>query len=81
MSIVKVPKGCLLNEQLTVVQSVLHPGIYLHEVQNVLVCATGKHVRVSTTLSRLGFTRQKIQIIALQQSEELRLKFMAALTV
>ena len=71
-------------EQLTVVQSVLHqPGIYLHEVQSQLFSATGKCVHVSTicrTLSRLGLTRQKMQIIALQQSEELRLKFMAEIS-
>ena len=51
-------------EQLSVVQSVLHqPGIYLHEVQNQLYCATEKLVHVSTicrTLSRLGLTRQKM---------------------
>ena len=72
------------DEQLIVVQSVIHqPGVYLHEVQNVLFCATGKHVDVSTicrTLSRLGFTRQKLQVVALQRSEELRLKFMAEIS-
>ena len=66
-------------------QSVLHqPGIYLHEVQNQLHCATGKLVHVSTicrTLSRLGLTRQKMRVIALQQSEELRLRFMAEISI
>lgn len=66
-------------------QSVLHqPGIYLHEVQNQLYCATGKLVHVSTicrTLSQLGLTRQKMRVIALQQSEELRLRFMAEISI
>lgn len=72
-------------EQLTLLQAVIHdPTMFLHEMQQYLNTNAGIQVHVSTicrTLKRLGFTRQKVQVIALQRSEELRIKFMAEVSV
>ena len=68
-------------EQLTLIQSILHnPTMFLHEMQQELYTTTGRWVHVSTicrTLQYLGVTRQKVQVVALQRSEDLRIKFMA----
>ncbi len=71
-------------EQLTLMQSVIHnPTMFLHEMQQLLYATTGRWVHVSTicrTLRHLGVTRQKVQVIALQRSEDLRVKFMAEIS-
>ena len=61
-----------------------NPGIYLHEVQQQLLEAYGIQIHVSTicrTLKFMGCTRQCIRHVALQQSEVLRAKFMAEVSV
>ena len=57
-----------------------HPGIYLFELCRKIQDASGVQVSKSTIcrlLRRHGFTRKKLQQIALQQSTLLRGKFMA----
>ena len=61
-------------------QSIIHkPTLYLQEVQEHLYSATGKWVSASTicrTIKVREFTRKKVQVIALQQSEQRRIEFM-----
>ena len=61
-------------------QSIIHkPTLYLQEVQDHLYNATGKWVSASTTCRTIkarDFTREKVQVIALQQSEQRRIEFM-----
>lgn len=68
-------------EQVTVMQSLLNkPSMYLTEVCDELFKATGREVHPSTicrTIHSLGFTRQKLRKVALQQSEEKRGEFLA----
>ena len=68
-------------EQFTVIQSLIHtPSLFLHELQSQLYDTTGKWIHPSTicrTIKQLHFTRKSVQTIALQQSEEARIKFMA----
>ena len=77
----------LLNdfEQLTVLQSLINkPTIYLDELQRELHDSTGTLVSLATicrTVHRLGFTRKKVQQIAVQRSDELRPEFMAEISV
>ena len=72
-------------EQITVLQSMVHrPGIYLAELQQQLYNATGTWVHIFTicrTVHRLGFTRKRLQYIALQRSDELRAQYMAEISV
>ena len=72
-------------EQLRLFQLILrHPGIYLHELQHKLQEAFGVRVHVSTicrTLKFMGCTRQVIRHVALQQSEAMRAKFMAEVSI
>ena len=72
-------------EQLTVLQSLVNkPTIYLEELQKDLNEATGTSVSLATicrTVHRLGFTRKRVQKIALQQSDNLRAKYMAEISV
>ena len=72
-------------EQLTLLRLILeYPGIYLHELQCKLFHVFGVEVSVSTicrTLKLMGCTRQKIQYIALQQSDECRARFMAEISI
>lgn len=73
----------LLNnfQQLTVLQSLVNkPTIYLDELRKEFYDSTGAWVSLATTcrtVHRLGFTRKKVQQIALQRSDELRARFMA----
>ena len=71
-------------EQLLLLQSLLHkPTLFLQELQEILYRATGKAVHASTicrTIKYHGFTRKKVQVIALQRSEELRLQYMAEIS-
>lgn len=76
------PEKCLTDfEETTILQSIIHtPSIFLHEVQSQLYDITGKWVHVSTlcrAIHRYGFTHKKVQVIALQRSEEARIRFMA----
>ena len=72
-------------EQLVLLRLVLEtPGIYLHELQAKLLARFGVTVGVATicrTLKYMGCTRQVIQHIPVQRSEELRAKFMAEISV
>lgn len=72
-------------EQLFLLQTILrNPGIYLHEVQAKLLAKFGVTVGCSTickTLKYMGCSRQVIQHIAIQRSEELRAKFMAEISI
>ena len=69
----------------TILQSLIQkPTIYLHEVQERLFQVTGIWVHVSTicrTIKEQGFTRKKVQTIALQQSEEKRIQYMAEIAM
>lgn len=72
-----------LNEQdgsILVQATIDKPGVYLHEMQQILAGQTGTNVHSSTicrTMSRLGFTQQKIKQMPQQRSEESRIQFMA----
>lgn len=73
------------HEQLILHRLILeNPGIYLHELKNKLFLRVGVEVHVSTickTLKHMGCTRQKIQHIALQRSDECRARFMAEISM
>ena len=61
-----------------------NPGIYLSEVESKLFEKFGVHISLSTicrTLKYIGCTRQVIQRIALQRSDERRAKFMAEVSM
>ncbi|XP_011404819.1 PREDICTED: uncharacterized protein LOC105313243 [Amphimedon queenslandica] len=61
-----------------------HPGIYLHEIQSKLLNKFGVIVSLATicqSLRYLGCTKQYMHHIALQQSEVLRSKFMAEISL
>lgn len=72
-------------EQLVLLRLVLeNPGIYLHELQTklwVMFEVTVSAATICRTLKFMGCTRQVIQHIAVQRSEELRAKFMAEISV
>ncbi len=69
------------SEQFTILQSLIYnPAAFLNEIQSQLYDTTGKWVHASTicrTIHQHNFTRKKIQVIALQRSEEARIRFMA----
>lgn len=77
-------KGLTEFESFTVLQSILHkPTAYLEEIQQNLFDTTGTWVHVSTicrTVKQRGFTRKKVQSIALQQSEIKRIQFMSEIS-
>ena len=61
-----------------------NPSIYLYELKYELECMFGVSISVSTickALKWMGFTRKAMHHIALQQSEQLRAEFMAAISV
>ena len=72
-------------EQLFLLRVILtYPGIYLSEIRAKLISKFGVPVDVATicrTLKFMGCTRQVIQRIALQRSEEMRAKFMAEVSM
>ncbi len=72
-------------EQLTVIQSLIYkPTMYLEEVQQDLYEAFATCVHLSTicrTIHRLGFTHKRVQTIAIQRSETLRVQFMAEISM
>ena len=56
------------------------PGIYLHEISRDLQQTTANHISEATIcrfLQKAGFTRTKIQHVALQWNEELRARYAA----
>lgn len=67
--------------QFTVLQALIqHPTMYLTELQDHLIEVTGTHISLSTicrTIKQNGFTRKKIETIALQRSETKRIEYMA----
>ena len=73
------------NDEFLILQLTIDtPGIQLHEIQTELACSTGTCVNTSTIcrfLYKSGFTRKKLQTVALQRSEELRQKFVQEMTV
>ena len=72
-------------EQLTVLQLLLdNTNMYLDEIRRELYDFTGTIVHISTicrTVHRLGMTRQKLRYVALQQSVDQRVMFMADLSM
>ena len=74
------PRALDAFEEMSLIQSLLSkPDIYLEELRQELIQVTGTDVSLSTicrTLKRLGFSRKKLRHVALQRSEERRLKFM-----
>ena len=72
-------------EQFTILQTLIHkPTSYLHEVQDQLFEVTGVWVHSSTicrTIKEHGFTRKRVCRIAIQQSEQLRIQFMAEISM
>lgn len=72
-------------EQLILLKLILEsPGIYLHEIQAKLLCMFGVTVHCSTlckTLKFMGCSRQVIQHLAVQRSDELRANFMAEISL
>ena len=72
-------------EQLLLLRLILHhPGIYLGEIRAKLLSKFGITVNISTicrTLKFMGCTRQVIQRVALQRSDEQRAKFIADVSV
>ena len=70
------------NDEFLILQLAIDtPGIQLHEIQIELPCSTGTCVITSRLLYKSGFTRKKLQTVALQRSEELRQKFVQEMTV
>ena len=72
-------------EQVAVLQSLMiKPTMYLEELQSELYDLTGTWVHVSTicrTVLRLGLTRKKVQLVALQCSMEMQAQYMAEISV
>ena len=72
-------------EQFIILQALVHkPTTYLHELQDKLFQTTGVRVHPSIicrTIKNHGFTHKKVCRIALQQSEQLRLQFMAEISM
>ena len=69
------------NEQLVLLRLILqYPGISLHEMQAELLSMLGVTLSCATicrSLKHMGCTRQVLQHVALQRSDELRARFMA----
>ena len=68
-------------EELVLLRLIMsNPGIYLHEMLQEWVARFGVNVSVVTfckTLNYMGCTRQVLRHVALQQSDEQRVCFMA----
>lgn len=73
------------HEQIVLLRLILEsPGIFLYEVQRELYDQYGLDVSTSTicrTLRFMGCSRQRIQRIALQRSDECRARFMAEISM
>ena len=65
--------------EFTIIHLVLkRPGIYLHEIAAELLDTTGADVSLSAIcrfLKRIGFTRQRLRLAALQRDDFLRSQF------
>ena len=78
---------CFLNEfeQVTVMQILIdNPCVYPREIQRQLYDATGTWVHLSTicrAVHCLGFTRKRLQHIALQRSDDLRAQYMSEISL
>ena len=72
-------------EQVVLLKIILEsPGIYLSEIQEKLINLFGVRVSLSTickTLKFMGCSRQKMYHINLQQSDEMRAKFMSEVSI
>ena len=70
------------NDEFFVLQLVIErPGIYLHEIRRELQ-NSGTDASIATIcrfLQKCGFTRTKIQAVALRQSAELQHEYMSEL--
>ena len=61
-----------VTEYIIVTEALNHPGIMLHKLQVELVQQTGVAVCLSTIcrfLHRIGFTRQKMNVTAIQRDD------------
>ena len=71
--------------ELMIVHLVLmRPGIFLREIQTELLEETGADITLSTIcrfLQRIGFTRQKMRLTALQRDQFLRLQFVSDVSI
>ena len=72
-------------EQIILLRLIIqNPGIYLREIQVKLQLSFGVRVGAATicrTLKIMGCTRQRMRHVALQQSESMRAKFMAEISI
>ena len=60
------------------------PGIYLREIQSELLATTGAEVSQSAIcrfFQKVGFTRQKMKLVALQRDKELRAQFVTDVSI
>ena len=71
--------------QLTILHIVLdHPGRYLWEIQSELRASLGVEISLSSLckfLQESNFSRQKMQLVAVQRDEELRSKFVSDVSI
>ena len=67
--------------ELVIIHLVLQrPGIYLHEIANELLVTYGLEISLATIckfFKRVGFTRQKLRIAAVQKDDFLRSQFVS----
>ena len=79
-------KKLTLNDEFLILLLVIDtPGIQLHEIQTKLACSTGTCVHTSTICRYLynisGFTRKKLQTVALNAVKSPGKKFVQEITV
>ena len=74
-----------IGQELLILRMILEtPGLYLSDIQAKLTGVLGFEVSIPTicrTLKRMGCTRQKIEHIALQRSDQLRGGYMADIAI
>ena len=73
-----------VTEFIVVSEVLEHPGIMLHELQAVLVEQTGIAVCLSSIcrlLHRIGFSHQKLRIVAIQRDDFLRTQFVSDVSI
>ena len=79
-----IKKLAPVAEHIIVSEVLEHPGIMLHELQDILVEQTGIAVCLSTIcrfLHRIGFSRQKLRIVAIQRDDFLRTQFVSDVSI
>lgn len=73
------------HDEMLLIQMVCeNPSVHLHEVQRKLHEVTGTEASIATicrSLKRNGFSRKKVQFIALQRSDRLRAEYQAEVSV